>query len=122
MDVPSYRKALQIVLAGLFTIVLNCSEDNPAVSEGETNGDMLKIVFTWSGDDMASRQELETRDRIARRISAEGIGKIVRAGTGMGWMDLVVAVEDADGARRQIEQIIRELSPEARFSIRKAGS
>jgi len=35
----------------------------------------------------------------------------------MGWMDLVVRVEDRESARREIDQIVRELSPDSSYSI-----
>jgi hypothetical protein len=100
---------------------LNCTEEKLPGSALRKNGDRLTIVFRWPGDDMANRQQLENRDRIARRIKNEGIGRVVRAGTGMGWMELVVAVEDKQSARRKIEQIVNAQWPGARFSIQHDG-
>ena len=109
------------VIAGLSFFVFGCADDTPSVPSGNTNHGPLKIVFSWPGDDMADRQALEIRDRIAQRITSDGIGKILRAGTGMGWMDLVVDVEDKQAARRQIEQIVNDLWPGSRFSIQESG-
>ena len=66
---------------------------------------------------MADRQELALRDRIGQRIVNENIGKIVRSGTGMGWMDIVVTVEDSVSNSYRIEQIVKELLPDSGYTI-----
>ena len=66
---------------------------------------------------MADLRELALRDRIAQRIVNENIGKIVRTGTGMGWMDIVVTVEDSVSNHSRIEQIVKELLPDSGYTI-----
>jgi hypothetical protein len=104
-------------MAVVLAFSLGCAEEKPPIPGVDEKSNTLRIVFNWPGDDLASRQELENRDRIAQRIGQEGIGTMIRSGTGMGWMDLVVAVEDPESARRDIERIVRDLSPDSGFTI-----
>ena len=69
--------------------------------------------------DFASKQDLETRDKIGRLLVENRLGKVVRTGTGMGWMDLILELENNSSARAEIEKIIREISPEAKFTFEK---
>jgi hypothetical protein len=77
----------------------------------------LRIVFKWPGDDLASRQDLAIRDKIGDLIRVRGVGKIIRAGNGMGWMDILVAVEDEDSATPKLEAIIKETESAIIFII-----
>lgn len=77
----------------------------------------LRVVFKWPGDDYASRQDLAIRDKIGDLIRERGVGKIISAGTGMGWMDILVEVEDKDNAAPKIEAIIKETEPTILFNI-----
>jgi hypothetical protein len=88
------------------------------VSKSDAVGGLLHIVFKWPGDDFASRQELEIRDRIARTIEERGIGTVARVGTGMGTMEIVVKVEKKEAARPEIEAIVREMAPDMKSYIR----
>jgi hypothetical protein len=80
--------------------------------------EVLHIVFKWPGDDFASLQDLEIRDKIARTIEEKGIGTVTRVGTGMGTMEIVVKVEQQETARSAIEAIIREIAPDTKSTIR----
>ena len=64
-------------------------------------------MLKWPGDDFSSKQDLEIRGKIEKRISEKRLGKIVQSGTGMGWMDIIVDVKDKDSAQSEIEGIIR---------------
>ena len=94
-----------------------CTEDNPSPLNTSIVTSHLRVVIKWPGDDMADRQELALRDRIAQRIVNENIGKIVSSGTGMGWMDIVVTVEDSVSNSSRIQQIIKELVPDSGYTI-----
>ena len=98
-------------------ICFGCTEDSSSPINTRIVSSHLRIVIKWPGDDMADRQELELRDHIAQRIVNENIGKIVRSGTGMGWMDIVVAVENSESNRSIIEQIIKEIMPNSGYTI-----
>ena len=78
---------------------------------------ILRIVIKWPGDDFASQQDLETRGKIEGLIVARGVGRILRDGTGMGWMDIFVEVESAERAKKTIRQIMGEAAPKARYFI-----
>jgi hypothetical protein len=112
-------------LAVVLILVINCSngdsskDSQPANrASGNQPDKNMRILFQWPGDDFATRQELETRDNIGRIISEKQIGKVIRSGTGMGWMDIVIEVEEKDSARRAIQKIIKEISPESKFTVR----
>jgi hypothetical protein len=89
----------------------------PSSSKHTPAGGELRIVIRWGGDDFASKQDLEMRGRIEALIEEREVGEIVRSGTGMGWMDIWVKAEDKDNARRAVEAIMKEVAPQARFSI-----
>jgi hypothetical protein len=41
----------------------------------------------------------------------------VQSGTGMGWMDIVLEVDDQIRSREEIKSIVKSIAPEANFSI-----
>jgi hypothetical protein len=45
------------------------------------------------------------------------VGKIIRVGTGMGWMDIALKVENKEDARVALEEIISEVAPGMKFAI-----
>lgn len=105
------------ILAVTFSIVTSCSNDEPPASSSGTADNQLRLTIEWPGDDFASKQDLEVRDIIGNLISENKVGKIVRTGTGMGWMDIGVEVEDKDRARTEIEGIVKNISPNSKFTI-----
>lgn len=114
------------VISGvIFILTMSCSEsqapegtDFAPTSASEDLDKQLRIIFRWPGDDFASKQDLATRNKIERLISERGVGNIIRTGTGMGWMDIVVEVENKERARIEIEKIGREISPNSNLTIR----
>lgn len=119
-----YRKIASILSVLFILILVTCSDDDSregaATSLSSANiGDMqtLRLVLKWSGDDFASEQDLETRSRIEGLIVKRGVGQITRVGSGMGWMDIALKVENKEGARVALEQIIREVAPRMKFAI-----
>jgi hypothetical protein len=110
--------------AAIVMLVLNCSNSDPSLSAqpddkapGNQTHRNLRILFQWPGDDFATKQQIETRDKIKALISEQHIGQVIQSGSGMGWMDIVIEVEDKNQARRKIEKIIKEASPDAKFTI-----
>ena len=89
----------------------------PPVHDKAGAHNTLRIVFKWHGDDFASRQDLAIRDKIGDLIRERGVGKIIRAGNGMGWMDILIEVEDKDNATPKLEAIIKETEPAIIFTI-----
>ena len=77
----------------------------------------LRIIMKWSGDDFASSQDLETRSKIESLIAERSVGRIVSAGTGMGWMDIRVEVTERANARKAIDKIMAEVAPKAKYLI-----
>jgi hypothetical protein len=69
------------------------------------------------GDDFASKQDLEMKGRIESLIDERKAGQVTRSGTGMGWMDIWVRAKDKGKARGALEAIMKEIAPQAKFSI-----
>ena len=118
--------AIILAVIVIFAVVTNCSDSEPPEKTGLlqkshswNTESKLRIVFRWPGDDFASEQELETRDRMGRLLVEKRLGEVVRTGTGMGWMDLVVELENNSSARAEIEKLIKEISPDTKFSFEK---
>ena len=104
--------------------LLGCSDDVPQGKETHflKSGNMssksnLQIVIHWPGDDFATKQDLETRDKIEGLIVESNVGKIIRVGTGMGWMDISIAVKDKTVAQPAIKEIIKTVAPTVKFFI-----
>ncbi len=92
----------------------NAVKKSPAGGKTDAHN-TLRIVFKWPGDDFASTQDMAIRDKIGNLIRERGVGKITRIGTGMGWMDIHIRVEDKDNAIPKLKSIIKD--SEARLNI-----
>jgi len=120
---PDYRKTgklfnrWSVLWAIILSLVWSCSDAEPPASVSTGQGGNLRLVIKWPGDDMASKQDLELRDKVEQHIVKKQIGKIVRSGTGMGWMDILVKVNDQNRARPEIEAIVNAMAPDANFTI-----
>ncbi|MCG6973598.1 MAG: hypothetical protein LJE66_10685 [Desulfobacterales bacterium] len=119
----SGKFALIFSLSALLTVV-GCSDNGAHKETAKTSEHRmmhdettLRLVIRWPGDDFASRQDIETRDKIQHLISERKVGKIISAGTGMGWMDIVIKVKDRQAARSSISQIMRTAAPARKFAI-----
>lgn len=106
-----------IFLAIIFTAVFSCSDSESLISSNENKAGNLRIIIKWPGDDFASTQDLETRNKIGQVISDRGIGKILRSGTGMGWMDIVVEVKNKAAARIEIQEVVKQIAPNYKSTI-----
>jgi hypothetical protein len=115
--------ALVLSLMVLLTVI-GCSDDVPHGKTAKTperemmhDENKLRVVIRWPGDDFASRQDIETRNRIESLILERKVGKIISVGTGMGWMDIAVEVKDKRVARSSISEIMRVAAPTRNFTI-----
>lgn len=113
-----------LLLLFVFLLAAGCgdkepvnAEKKPPVDDKTVTHHTLRIVFKWPGDDFASQQDLAIRDKIEELIRASGVGKIIRAGTGMGWMDIFIEVKDRDIAIPKLESMIKETGFERNFTI-----
>lgn len=123
MHAMNIKFALILSLMAILTI-FGCSDD---VSNGKTaktsergmmlDDNKLRVVIRWPGDDFASRQDIETRNKIESLILERKVGKIILVGTGMGWMDIAVEVKDKQAARSSISEIMRIVAPTRKFTI-----
>jgi hypothetical protein len=104
-------------LAIILALLGSCSDAEPPESIGKGPDKNLRLVIKWPGDDLASKQDLELRDKIGQRLVKENIGKILRSGTGMGWMDIVLEVKDPQRARKEIEATVKSIAPDRKFAI-----
>jgi hypothetical protein len=110
------RISVIVVLIGF--AVVRCTSDEDRQGTGRLESGMLRIVMRWAGDDFASQHQLAVRDEIARNIAESGNGIILRTGTGMGWMDIIVETRD-NKAHVAIEAIVKEHAKGFAFSIEK---
>jgi altronate dehydratase len=115
--------ALILFLAAVLTVV-GCSDDAAHKETAKTtetgmihDEGTLRVVIHWPGDDFASRQDIETRNKIQNLMAERNVGKVVRVGTGMGWMDIIVEVKDKKIARSSISEIMRIVAPARKFTI-----
>jgi hypothetical protein len=106
-----------MVWAIVLILLLACSDGEPPASVNGGPVKNLRLIIKWPGDDPASKQDLDLRDKIEQRLVKQKVGKIVRSGTGMGWMDIVLEVKDASRARTEIEGIVKAIAPDSRFAI-----
>ena len=107
------------ILVGAITLTLlwSCSDGEPPASVNKDVRNNLRLIIKWPGDEFASKQDLELRRKIEQLIVERKIGKILRTGTGMGWMDIVVEVEGLEQARTEIEAIVSAIAPDSNFAI-----
>ncbi len=104
-------------------LLIGCPGEGPAQgtsllpSHKTSQPTILRIIIKWPGDDFASKQDLETRSKIENLIVERGVGRILRAGTGMGWMDIFVEAEDKESAKNAINEIMGEAAPKAKYLI-----
>jgi hypothetical protein len=117
------KLAIILFLIALLTLI-NCSDDIPKGNIAKTSErgtmqeeNILRIVIRWPGDDFATKQDIETRNNIESLILERKIGKVIRVGTGMGWMDITVEVKDKQDVRSSINDIMRIAAPTRKFTI-----
>lgn len=122
------KKWSLLLLVFVFLLFIGCEDKEPANAVKKPPMDnktrihnTLRIVFKWYGDDFASRQDLVIRDKIGELIRERGVAKIIRSGTGMGWMDIIIEVKDKDIAIPKLKSIIKEAGPELNFTIEEGG-
>ena len=108
----------------VFLLAVGCGDNEsantvkkPPVGYKTGAHNTLRIVFKWPGDDFASTQDLAVRDKIGNLIRERGVGKIIRIGTGMGWMDILIQVRDKDNAIPKLKSIIKETGAKLNFTI-----
>ena len=112
-----------LLLGVILLLLMSCSGEGPdrgaslLPSHKTSMPTILRIIIKWSGDDFASKQDLETRRKIENLIVERGVGRILREGTGMGWMDIFVEAEDRESAKKALDKIMGEAAPKAKYFI-----
>jgi len=108
----------------ILALIIGCNAEDqqdeirrPHESSDVASDSTLRVIIRWYGDDFASKQDLALRDKLAAEIRQQHVGRVVRTGTGMGWMDIAVTVSDVPLARREIESIMAQISPDVRYTI-----
>lgn len=109
---------ISVIVVLIVFAVARCTSDEDRQGNGRLDSGMLRIVMRWAGDDFASQHQLAVRDEIARNIAESGKGIILRTGTGMGWMDIIVEARE-NKAHMAIEAIVKEHAKGFAFSIEK---
>jgi hypothetical protein len=109
---------ISVIVVLIVLAAVRCTSDADRQGTGRLDSGMLRIVMRWAGDDFASQNQLAARDEIARNIAESGRGIILRTGTGMGWMDIIVQARE-DDAHTVIEAIVKKHAKGFVFSIEK---
>jgi hypothetical protein len=120
-----YRKAkfFALLSGAVLLLLMGCSREGPdqdrslSPSHEASRPTALRIIIRWPGDDFASKQDLETRSKIESLIVERGVGRILRDGTGMGWMDIFIRTEDKESAKKAIDKIMEEVAPNTKYLI-----
>ena len=101
----------------ILALLCSCSDGEPPASVSGGQAKNLRLVIKWPGDDLASKQDLALRDKIEQRLLEKKVGKIVRSGTGMGWMDIVLEVNKPARAQSEIEAVVKSIAPDLKFAV-----
>jgi hypothetical protein len=108
---------ISVLVMLIVLAVVGCTSDEDRQSTGQPSSGKLRIVMRWAGDDFAAQQDLTIRDQVVRHLVDSGAGKLVRTGTGMGWMDIVLEVQNQERARQEIAAIVNRIAPGFRSTI-----
>jgi hypothetical protein len=68
----------------------------------------VRVNLKLAGDGMATPEELHVRHALEDEIERRRIGSVTDAGSGFGWADFQVAVDDTERAAEQIRALIDE--------------
>jgi hypothetical protein len=66
----------------------------------------VHISIRIAGEGMASREELRERAVIENEIHRRRIGEVSESGSGGGYMDVVIAVADAEAGELQLRELL----------------
>ncbi len=77
----------------------------------------IEIRMKLKGDGIAGPEELALRHRFQDEIEARGIGKDLGGGSGLGEMDVLVEVSDADTGKSRLRLLADELGIGERIII-----
>ena len=108
---------ISVLVLLILSAAVSCTRDEDGQSKDQPGNGMLRIVMRWAGDDFATQQDLAIRDHVARDLVDSGTGKLVRTGTGMGWMDIVIEVQNEERARQEILAIAKQIAPGFQLTI-----
>jgi hypothetical protein len=108
-----------LLFLSLFVLMTCNGGEQAEVAEFSDSGTAgeLRLIIRWGGDDFASRQDLELRSSIEALIEERHVGRVLRSGTGMGWMGVWVKVENKTEAKKALEVIMKEIAPRSDYSI-----
>ena len=110
---------MRIILMLLLVTAASCGPKvaDEAPAEAEASPTELRLVISLPGDDFGEEGDLELRRKIEALIESERIGRVTRAGTGMGMMDIYLKVEDETEARAALKTLLAGTAPELPYSI-----
>jgi hypothetical protein len=77
----------------------------------------LLLDIRLAGDGFATPGERDLRSRLVTLIEGRGIGEVGGFGSGAAGMDVSVIVDDEARGRAELIELMREVAPEAAFTI-----
>ncbi len=113
------RHAILTVI--LLVLLFACSRDHGGKAETPKDPASeadLTIMISLPGDDFPSGEVLAVRQKVASLIQKRGVGVIMGTGGGMGMMKIEVHVRNRGEAEKEIEAIMKEAAPGARYFIK----
>lgn len=80
--------------------------------------DEIEILIKQYDDGLATPPEISLLHKFQEEIEAQGIGKDLGGGTGMGQMDILVEVADSEEAKRRLRKLANDFGIADRTTIR----
>ena len=77
------------------------------------------ISIKLAGDGVATRVELHERQSLEQELVRRQIGEVTEAGSGGGYMDVVVSVSDATTAEAKIGEVLAAAGLAARATVKR---
>jgi hypothetical protein len=78
----------------------------------------IQISIKLLGEGFPSEEEFEDRNHLEDVIEEQGIGDVVHAGGGMGFMDIAVEVSDPNIAMVTLESLVSEMGFSGRTTFK----
>lgn len=111
------------IIAIFFLIIVYSCSDTVSVDEYKENTEssgerIIRIVFSFPGDDIGSPEHQAILHKIITAIRSKDAGDVLSSGFGMGNMEIKIIIR-GDNSIKLIKKIIFENYPDANYRITK---